>query len=93
MAVRALKSEGYAVVEAGDGQDALDLVKEGPPVALVITDLALPRLDGLGLARELTTVMPGVPILFMTGYTSSESMRRTALARGSCLSREALHRG
>ncbi|HEY8256499.1 MAG TPA: response regulator [Gemmatimonadales bacterium] len=82
MAVRALKSEGYAVVEAGDGQDALDLVKEGPPVALVITDLALPRLDGLGLARELTTVMPGVPILFMTGYTSSESMRRTAQARG-----------
>jgi two-component system, cell cycle sensor histidine kinase and response regulator CckA len=48
----------------------------------VITDLALPRLDGLGLARELATVMPGVPILFMTGHTSSDSMRRSTLVRG-----------
>ena len=83
MAVRALQSEGYSVIEAGDGQDALELVSNGgPPIALVITDLALPRLDGLGLARELRNVLPGVPVLFMTGYTSSESMRRSALVRG-----------
>ncbi len=83
MAVRALDAEGYVVVEAADGVDALAIVKNGgAPVDLVITDLALPRLDGLGLSRELATVLPGVPVLFMTGYTSSESMRRTAQSRG-----------
>ena len=83
MAVRALKAEGYQVIEASDGQDALDILAAGgPPVALVVTDLALPRLDGLALARELATVLPAVPVLMMTGYTSSESMKQSALARG-----------
>jgi two-component system cell cycle sensor histidine kinase/response regulator CckA len=83
MAVRALQAEGYRVVEATDGRDALEILAAGgPPVALVLTDLALPRLDGLALARELATVLPSVPVLMMTGYTSSESMRRSALARG-----------
>jgi CheY-like chemotaxis protein len=82
MAVRALRSEGYQVVEAADGQDALDLIAGGGSVALVLTDLALPRLDGLGLAQELAALLPDVPVLMMTGYTSSESMRRSALASG-----------
>ena len=83
MAVRALKAEGYHVIEASDGQDALDILAAGgSPVALVVTDLALPRLDGLALARELATVLPAVPVLMMTGYTSSESMKQSALARG-----------
>jgi two-component system cell cycle sensor histidine kinase/response regulator CckA len=83
MAVRALQAEGYEVVEANDGQEALDLIRAGgPTVALVVTDLALPRLDGLALARELATSAPELPVLMMTGYTSSESMRRSAMARG-----------
>src|SRR5262249_9675105 len=83
MAVRALKAEGYDVVEAKDGRDALDLLTaDRPPIALVVTDLALPRLDGLALARELATVLPDIPVLMMTGYTSSELMRRSAMAHG-----------
>ena len=83
MTVRALQAEGYAVIEASDGQHALELLGNGGPrVSLVITDLALPRLDGLGLARELANLLPSIPVLFMTGYTSSESMRRSALVRG-----------
>jgi PAS domain S-box-containing protein len=83
MAARALQAEGYEVVEAVDGREALDiLTANGVNVALVVTDIALPRLDGLVLARELTSLLPGIPVLMMTGYTNSESMRRTALARG-----------
>ncbi len=83
MACRALRAEGYMVIEAVDGQHALDVIaNERPPVSLVITDLALPRLDGLELGRELNRILPDVPVLFMTGYTSSESMRRSALMKG-----------
>ena len=83
MAGRALRAEGYKVVEAVDGQHALDVIaSETPQVSLVITDLALPRLDGLELGRELSRILPDVPVLFMTGYTSSESMRRSALMKG-----------
>jgi PAS domain S-box-containing protein len=83
MAVRALQEGGFAVVEAGDGVEALALLGDGHSgVDLVLTDLALPNMDGLALARELRQARPKVPVLFMTGYTSDESVRRTAALRG-----------
>jgi CheY-like chemotaxis protein len=83
MATRALREGGFAVVEAGDGVEALDLLADGhPDVSLVVTDLALPNMDGLVLARELRRLRPSIPVLIMTGYTSDESVRRTATLRG-----------
>jgi two-component system cell cycle sensor histidine kinase/response regulator CckA len=83
MATRALREGGFAVMEAGDGVEALALLADGhPAVNLVLTDLALPNMDGLVLARELSRLRPGIPVLFMTGYTSDESVRRTATLRG-----------
>jgi two-component system, cell cycle sensor histidine kinase and response regulator CckA len=83
MATRALREGGFAVVEAGDGVQALDLLADGhADVSLVVTDLALPNMDGLVLAGELRRLRPSMPVLFMTGYTSDESVRRTATLRG-----------
>jgi two-component system, cell cycle sensor histidine kinase and response regulator CckA len=83
MATRALQEGGFAVVEAGDGVEALALLADGhPDVNLVLTDLALPNMDGLVLAGELRRLRPSIPVLFMTGYTSDESVRRTATLRG-----------
>ena len=83
MAARSLRAEGYTVVEASDGQEALDAVSaRAGDVALVLTDLAMPRLGGLDLSNELARLAPRLPVLFMTGYTSSEAMRRGALRRG-----------
>ena len=83
MATRALREGGFAVVEAGDGVQALDLLADGhADVNLVVTDLALPNMDGLVLAGELRRLRPSIPVLFMTGYTSDESVRRTATLRG-----------
>lgn len=60
-----LELEGYAVHTAVDGQDALDVLAR-TPVDLVITDLMMPRLDGLGLARELHGRSGAPPVVLVT---------------------------
>ena len=47
-----LEMSGYDVIEACDGQDAVERVREGPP-DLVLVDIQMPRLDGYGVLREL----------------------------------------
>ena len=61
-----LAEAGYSVIEAIDGQDAL--AKLQVPVNLVITDLNMPNLDGIGLIRRVRAnpVYKGVPILMLT---------------------------
>jgi two-component system, cell cycle sensor histidine kinase and response regulator CckA len=74
MAVRAslrrlLVSHGYRVLEAKDGLDALsELERHRTSVALVLTDIVMPDLDGPGLADRIRHDVPGLPIVFMTGY-------------------------
>ena len=82
MVTRTLQAVGYQVLEANDGMEALALVRDHPSgLALVLTDLALPRLDGLALARELVDLLPGVAVLFMTGYASAEQVDRSDLLK------------
>lgn len=80
-----LKSSGYDVIEAVDGQDGLEKAKSRT-VNLVLTDQNMPRMDGLTLIKSLRA-MPqykSVPILMLT-TESSEAMKsqgRTAGATG-----------
>jgi len=69
-----LAEAGYTVIEAIDGQDALAKLKV--PVNLVITDLNMPNLDGIGLIRRLRAnpAYKGVPILMLT--TESQETRK-----------------
>ena len=60
-----LEREGYRVVQARDGQEALDRYRE-EPVDLVILDLMLPRLDGLAVCRRLREERSAVPIIMLT---------------------------
>src|ERR1700690_3816538 len=71
-----LVDAGYTVIEAVDGQDAL--AKLTMPVNLVITDLNMPNLDGIGLIRELRAnpACKGIPILMLT--TESQVERKLA---------------
>jgi len=69
-----LKGAGFDVIEAQDGEDALTKLTQ--PVSLVVTDLNMPRLDGLGLIKRLRA-MPAcryVPILMLT--TESDTARK-----------------
>ena len=68
-----LKDAGYEVVEASDGRDALVKVNTGP-VHMVITDLNMPNLDGIGLIKELRA-KPGfkfIPIVMLTTESQAE---------------------
>ena len=78
-----LETEGYHVLEAGDGREALELVGlERPDV--VVMDIGMPSMDGVTTARRIrggTGPTAGVPIVFVTGLAQSVD-RDTALAAG-----------
>ncbi|MEI7811841.1 MAG: response regulator [Ignavibacteria bacterium] len=70
-----LRDAGYEVVEAADGKDALAKLN-GNPVNMIITDLNMPNLDGIGLIKAVRTipVMKFVPIIMLT--TESQDSRK-----------------
>jgi two-component system cell cycle sensor histidine kinase/response regulator CckA len=69
---RLLQAEGYTVLEAQNGAAALRLLEEpaANDVALVLTDLRMPVMDGRQLAAAMARVRPNIPVVFMSGYTA-----------------------
>ncbi len=71
-AARVLEREGYAVVEARDGIEALELLAKGTiAVEVVVSDVVMPRLNGVELVQTLATSYPDLPVILMSGYASS----------------------
>ncbi|WP_424813860.1 ATP-binding protein [Roseococcus sp. YIM B11640] len=66
-----LKQAGIPVETAADGEEALERIEAGFRPALLATDVALPGMDGLALARAARAVMPGLPVLLLSGYAAS----------------------
>jgi DNA-binding NtrC family response regulator len=64
---RALEAEGYTVVEAGDQDEASDVMQRYRP-NVVLSDLRLPRGDGLGVLRAAREFDPDMPVIVMTAY-------------------------
>jgi len=77
----ALRRGGLDVVEAVDGQDALDRAMASPP-SIVVTDLEMPRMDGIALIRALRAApaLAGVPIIVFSTRDRPESKREAAEA-------------
>lgn len=70
-AVRVLERDGYTVFEASDGAEALELVRKGvPPFEAVISDIVMPRLNGVELMQALASSHPDLPVILMSGYAS-----------------------
>lgn len=67
-----LKNMGYEVVQAGDGEEALTCFNEAP-FDLVLTDLKMPRMDGLQLLRGLRERGEDVPVIVLTAFGTIES--------------------
>ena len=77
---RTLAGAGFAVVEAANGEAALEAARNlDGKLSLVITDISMPVMDGLEFARAFRPLFPHVPILFMTG---EEPMASLAVGSG-----------
>jgi len=67
-----LETSGYAVSSADSGERAVAAVRESP-IDLVILDLVLPRVDGLEVLKEITTLRPETAVIMITGHASVET--------------------
>lgn len=72
---RMLTKQGYQCHSAADGEEALSILAslEGK-VDLVLTDVVMPRCNGPELVRRIRVLYPTIPVVFMTGYASTEEM-------------------
>jgi len=75
-----LEAAGYEVVEAENGQRALEHFSSA--VDLVLLDLRLPDRDGLSVLEEIQSTRPGAPVILMTAYGTPETVQK-ALATGA----------
>jgi|APSaa5957512493_1039668.scaffolds.fasta_scaffold03425_2 two-component system cell cycle sensor histidine kinase/response regulator CckA len=66
---RALRNKGYRVLEAGDGEEALDVINGfDQTIDLIITDVMMPGMDGHTLVSLVREEIPGIKIILMSGY-------------------------
>jgi len=66
---RVLRDQGYEILEARDGNEALRVcAQKGDAIDLVLSDVIMPGMGGRELSRSLAASRPGLPILFMSGY-------------------------
>jgi len=75
-AARALRMRGYNVLEAGGGEEALEIGKAGgQEIHLLVTDVVMPNMDGPTMVRHVKGLKPHLPVIFMSGY-AEEAFRR-----------------
>lgn len=71
--VRALTHAGYTVDSVGNGNDALAMIETSPDIALVITDLVMPEMDGLTLLKTVRKLRPSIECILVTAHGTLES--------------------
>jgi CheY-like chemotaxis protein len=71
IAVELLQDAGFQVFEAGDGIEALELLKANPQIALLVSDVKMPRMDGYALVEAGLALRPDLKVLMMTGYAQT----------------------
>jgi len=71
LVARSLKKQGYKVLEASQGKEVFSLCEEqGGPIHLMVTDVVMPEMTGVELAKHIKQVYPEMKVLYMSGYNS-----------------------
>jgi two-component system cell cycle sensor histidine kinase/response regulator CckA len=71
-AARVLARDGFAVLEAIDGMQALEMVRDKRvPVEAVVSDIVMPRMNGVELMDALSASHPELPVILMSGYATA----------------------
>eukprot|EP01114_Cavostelium_apophysatum_P010350 TRINITY_DN23968_c0_g1_i1.p2 TRINITY_DN23968_c0_g1~~TRINITY_DN23968_c0_g1_i1.p2 ORF type:complete len:130 (+),score=16.13 TRINITY_DN23968_c0_g1_i1:2-391(+) len=87
VSVEVLRKLGLCVLEAGDGETALGMIRQGLPIDLVFTDIVMPGgVTGQDLARAAAEYLPRAKVLFASGFAAgmgeeSEQVQRMQLLR------------
>jgi len=82
LAVEGLSELGYAVLQADNALQALEILDGHPTVALLFTDVVMPNINGRELADEARRRRPGLKVLFTTGYTRNAVVHNGTLDPG-----------
>jgi two-component system cell cycle sensor histidine kinase/response regulator CckA len=76
VAERALARQGYKVLTAADGEQALEVLASGEAIDLMISDVVMPNMDGPTMVGHARRTHPDLPVLFMSGY-AEEQLRKS----------------
>jgi PAS domain S-box-containing protein len=83
LACSILKRSGYTVLEAGDGDDAVEIARRSPePIHLLLTDVIMPKMKGTEVFRKVCDFYPDIRVLYMSGYTENVIARQGVLKEG-----------
>ena len=80
--VKALQKAGYEVTSFSNGLDAYERLKE-EPFTLLLTDIVMPEMDGIELARKAASLDPDLKIMFITGFAAVALRGRDAVRHGA----------
>ena len=81
VARRVLEMHGYRVIEASDGEHAVELARANPTIGLLLTDVTMPGMRGPTVAAAVHAILPGLPVLYMSGH--AEELARDGLTDAS----------
>ena len=80
-----LTRAGYRVFSADTGENAIRLFKGNPEAELLLTDVVAPGMSGPMIADEISALNPKIKVLFMSGYDSTQVVRKYVVERGYSL--------
>ena len=71
LASHALAENGHTVLPAADGYTAIEMIEAGARPELLVSDVSMPGMDGVALARAARALCPGLRVLLLSGYSAA----------------------